>query len=261
MRSLLLFALLCAGCTPVLVRQSSLVPAATLPPTPIESRGADIYFGDSTVSFLDKPELAPNADAGLWIPRTQLEAAISLRMSRLVSIRLCWLDGLSEGAIRASPTTLDNPDANTFGVGPGVVFHGRLPDQPVSMLLAFDTVVVNIPTLVFVESDPADRHDELVTIWSVTMTGAYHIDEGIRLLASVGIRNHPTNAAERIDTDIGAKVESGPANVLVGIGAELQVTEGLSFVPQVQWPVTADPIRYGPIIGLGIRGRFGPDRI
>jgi hypothetical protein len=35
------------------------------------------------------------------------------------------------------------------------------------------------------------------------------------------------------------------------------VNHWLSVVPQVHWPATAQPIRYGPIIAVGFRARFG----
>src|SRR4029077_5748594 len=102
-------ALLAAGCTTYHVRQSSLVPAMALPPEPVSRGVADLYLGDSTVTFLSEPEPAPDSQAGMWVARPNLELAGTLRPLENLGFRMLGMDSLSEGAIRTAPTTLHAP--------------------------------------------------------------------------------------------------------------------------------------------------------
>jgi hypothetical protein len=45
--------------------------------------------------------------------------------------------------------------------------------------------------------------------------------------------------------------------MIVGVGAEIRPIPHLSIVPTIQLPLLSSPVRYGPIIGLGLRGTWG----
>jgi hypothetical protein len=52
-------------------------------------------------------------------------------------------------------------------------------------------------------------------------------------------------------------VRSGPFNLLVHAGVELQLADRLSALVLIHQDFTADPIQYGPGIGVAIAGRIG----
>ena len=272
MRSLpplvLALVLAAAGCVTYKVQQSSLVPAATLPPPPTASgRGiADLYVADSTVSFLLTPELAPNENAGLWIPRTQVDGALTLRPGRGLGLRLLWLDGLPQGAMAASPTTLSNPGGNTWGVGFGFDVSS---DQraPWAVGASLDLLALTVPSHVIavcVENCPlasiqATGHSQTDTVplYSVAMRLTWRAGASARLFVTGAIKNHPTNMATFESAFPDGEVSSGRVNVLTGVGAEIQLGEWLSVVPQLQIPLTERPVRYGPIFAVGARATLG----
>jgi len=75
---------------------------------------------------------------------------------------------------------------------------------------------------------------------------------------TTGLRNHPTNVESFTTTDStpNARVYEGPINVHLAATAELYANEWLSFVPVLQIPILTSPVRYGPMIGLGVRATF-----
>ena len=267
---LLWVALLCAqtACATYDVRQSSLVPAATPPPPPSFERRADLYVADTTVLFLDEPERAPNETAGLWIPRHQLDGALSVRFGRYMGMRLTYRQGLSAGAMRAAPTTLPNPGNDVRAVGLGMSFRVPFHGEPLELLLSWDNSLVLVPSYVEAtciswcdgSARTVTRHDvDSVPMLSAGASLQYVADDHHRAWLTLVGQTHPTNQERFESTETDAQVEMGRANLIAALGAEIHVTEGFSFVPQIQWPVTAMPVRYGPILGLGLRGSFGSE--
>lgn len=251
-----------AGCATYSVRQSSVVPAAMLPPPPATRGTGDLYVGDGSVTFLSgDPELAPSEHAGLWIPRTQLNGSATYRWPH-VGIRGSWLVGFPQGAMAAAPTTLRNPDQAVFGFGPGILVRPTPPGSELTLTATFDSMLVSVPS--YLEAtcttgcegarpNGAWREREALFLYSLTATTTWRASSLLDVFLTFGVQNHPTNV-ERFDTtELEPEVQSGPINLLVAVGAELHLTRWLSLVPQVQWPVTAEPVRYGPILSFGLR--------
>lgn len=261
-----------SACITYDVRQSSLVPVAAPPPPPppqLTRSGVDAYVGDRTVTFLGRPELAPNERAGLWIPRTQLNGALSYAWPR-VAFRTVWLVGLAEGATAAAPTTLPNPGDAVIGFGPGVVVHATSPESRLTLSFGVDTLVLSVPSYVIAtctsycdEDGLADgavveRHQrDAVSLYALSVTAGWRIDDTTTLGGVVSMQNHPTNV-ERFTSDAAdAEVQDGPLNVIVGANVEVRIVPWLSAIAELSWPVTAEPVRYGPIVGVGLRAGTG----
>lgn len=265
---LLLGAALCSslGCGATRVQQSTLVPAATLPPPPRHDGTIDLYLEDSTVTFVSRPERAPDSNAGLWIARHNFQGELTLHANEYFALRFGALQSLSAGAVRATPTTIRNPGDDLRGAGFGATANVPLGQEQTRLFLVADFALLYLPSFVRTACGNCDRDDpylaghvdtRAVGRVAVALTLAHALSSDVRLFASGAVANHPTNR-EEFDSDteaVHADVDFGPANVTVGLGAEIDVA-WLSFVPYVQWPVTADPVRYGPIVGLGIRGTW-----
>lgn len=270
--SILLFLYLVAhasGCTHYEIRQSSLVPAATLPPAPSSRGHADVYIEDTTVTYLSYPERAPSSDAGLWIPRHQFQGALSLHVSDHLSLRLLGLDGLSAGAIKAAPSTLRNPGSDMWAWGYGSTVSLKPFGDRHELHVSFGMFWVGVPCYREVTCDDEDCGSEpylekaveyekaAVTYGSLVY--AYGFSQRLDLLVTAAFRNHLTNQESFSSSHPGADIDVGPAYLTVGIGTEIRLYDFFSLVPYVQWPLNRDPVIYGPIVGFGLRGTL-PDR-
>jgi hypothetical protein len=248
------------GCTTFTVRQSALVPAAVLPNPGHRDGVINLHASDSTVTFLARPERAPNSDAGLWITRHLFQVGMSVAIHERLALRLNGLYGLSEGAMAAAPTTLQNPGINTWGIGTGL--DVRINEEAHHLNLTLDFRLLAIPT--FFEAtctsgpcggdDRVGRRHEGILQGNLSLTYGFDFDPTWRGLFAISVLNHPTNAEEIASPSASSDVDAGPLNLILGVGVDVTITEGLGVIPMLQWPVTRDPVVYGPILSLGLRG-------
>lgn len=251
-----------AGCTTFKVQQSALVPAATLPMLPSERGRLDLQFEDSTVTFLSRPKRAPNSDAGLWITRHLLQGGFSGHLSPNIRLGFSGMAGLWQGAMRAAPTTLANPERTAGGLGPGV--SGTFPlGEHDHLHVSLDALLLSIPTRVFsrcvsfcedVPEVRAGTGRETILQTSFALAATHDVSRTVRLAARVGVRNHPENHEEIENGDGTAEVDHGPIYVIAGFSTDFALNEWLNVVPTLQWPLSRSPVRYGPILSLGVRG-------
>ena len=255
--------LVLTGCEMVRVQQSTLVPALTMPPPPREDRVVDVYLEDATVTFLSQPQRAPNSDAGLWVTRHKFQGAVSVHASKHMALRILGYEALSAGAMKAAPTTLQNPGRNTRGVGFG--FAASLPvGSPATQLhIVTDLVFAEVPSYVrrVCEDceDPSPQRGRIdvdpMAIASLCLFGSHRVAPGTRLRLGAGVVNHPANLEEFNNDAVVAEINDGPVNGVLSLGVEVDL-DWVSLAPQIQWPVTRDPVVYGPIVGLGVRAGF-----
>ncbi len=249
---------LCLACNTMNVQQSSLVPAPTLPPMPAHDGKLDVYLGSSTVTGVSRPDLTAS-DSGLWIPRTQLDGALSYRPTRRFAMRADWLLGFSADAQALAGTALPNPGREVWGLGLGVTGRFDEPGEAWFVDVSADMIVLSVPSHIRVTCDapcgiPAFEDDQRdsVPLLSLGAVAGYRIAPEVALVFSTGLRNHPTNSASFTSTEADATVLVGPTNWLVGVGAQFRVTPWLGLSPMVQLPITANPVRYAPILTLGV---------
>lgn len=249
------------GCVTHTVRQSTLVPAAVLPPMGHRDGPVNFQLSDATVTFLSRPKRAPNSNAGLWITRHLFQAGVSTSVGEHVAIRLSGLYGLSEGAMAAAPTTLRNPGRNTFGYGSGV--DVRFNTAPHHLNVTLDVRILSTPShfeatciassCEGMEDVVGDRSDGVFQA-SAAVTYGVDLDRDLRGLFTVALQNHPTNREEFASASPTSEVDAGPLNAIVGLGLDVSVSEWFGLVPTLQWPITRDPVVYGPIVGIALRG-------
>ncbi len=253
-------ALASVGCMPPphVVQQSTLAPVPTVVLPPSFEGFAEASLGDSTLLYLRPPELAPNAGAALYLPRTQVEGSLSIRVARRVRVRVPYLVAPSSGAVAAAPTTLDSPGATAWGVGSGVAVRAGGFGEPWNVDFVADTSLLSIPTYMQDEGVPGSgrvRYSALPQL-AITVSPGYVIAPGTRLFVVATLRNHVTNAAAFTTSlsDPSPRVSAGPFYLPVGVGVEFRPVCGLSITPVFQWPLGSSPVEYGPVLSLTVRG-------
>jgi hypothetical protein len=249
------------GCATYSVQQSSLVPAPVAPPPATERGIADAYVGDATVTFVSRPKRAPNNHSGLWITRHLLQGALTLHFSELAAFRLTGVVGLHQGAMQAAPTTLENPGSEVTGMGAGWIMN--LPFAAHALTLSLDLGLLAIPSYIeatCVSGKDCDfnyrtGHDRDEIAWAAATAGyAYRFSDQWRAQLGFVLQNHPTNLEQFESSENDAEVQDGPLYVTVALAVEWQPLPWLGLAPELQWPLTRSPVRYGPIVGLGVRG-------
>lgn len=251
----------CTGCTSYHVMQSSLVAPPVAPPPAADHGLLDAYVGHATVTFLSRPRRAPNDRSSLWISRHVLQFALTVHPSPLIAFHMLGIAGLHQGALQTSSSGLPNPGGSVGGYGMGASV--TLPRGPHRFLLSANLLVVSIPS--YAETTCLDCEDgssmfhagrgNESTVQAVSSAGyAYRFDERFHIQLLATLQNHPTNQESFDSIAAGPEVASGPLYAGLALGAEWFPIPWLGLVPTVQWPLTQSPIRYGPIIGLGVRG-------
>jgi hypothetical protein len=249
---------LCLACNTLNVQQSSLVPAPTLPPLPAHEGEFDAYVGSSTVTGVARPDLAPT-ESGLWVPRTQLDGAITWRPYRRFAMRGNWMMGFAADAQKVAPTVGPNPEQLLWGLGLGATYRFDDPGEPWFVDVSLDYLGLSVPSRVVITcmepcldmSVPKDQRDSVPLISAGAVAG-YRARPDLALVLSTAVRNHPTNVANFASLTGDAEVRMGPANWLVGVGVQFRVTPWFALSPMVQVPLTANPVRYAPIVTLGV---------
>lgn len=245
------------------VRQSSLVPPPVLPLGPVKEQGGYAYLSDDTVAFVTRPEREPSNDSALWITRHLVRAAFGMQMNQSFGWHLIGAYGLSEGAFAAMPTNMQNPGGGVVGFGGGGNATAMLGDH--RLYAGLDLVFLSVPS--YFESTTSEEdegwrrsgggHQREIVPQAVAMVGyGYELARWLTIHALAALQNHPTNSASFESLRARADVRMGPANLTAGLSLDLSVLPWLAVVPSIQLPITRSPVRYGPIMGVALRGSF-----
>ena len=249
----------CAACTSYQVRQSALVPPPVLPSQPAPGLVADAFVGDATVTFLSRPERAAGDDSALWISRHVLQGAGTLHFGWF-GLRMTGLAGLGTGAMAAAPTSLRRPDDTVGSFGIGAI--AAIPIDQHVLTATLDGSIVWIPSYYEATCSSgcegralfqSGQDREVLIQPSLSLGYGYRITPVARIFGAFAFQDHPTNDAVIDSTIANPEVRLGPLYVTVGAGVELDVRPWLSLIPLLQWPLTRNPIEYGPFVGLGVR--------
>jgi hypothetical protein len=257
------------------VIQSSTIPLPTPTPPP-SSRGlADLYAGVSTLTVAE-PAPTAGSDSSLYVPRTQLEGALSFRRA-VVGWRV--LGGLSLGE-GPSVSSTPLPRASNFPgfVGPGLDFGFFDENERFSAMFSVEVLAgfatsVQEATPIYADGTRGPSYritgTDFVFIVGGQASVGYWVADWCRLMGGLGLRTSPTNRAHFVAEarnsflvpDPPSGVGFGEAVGLLWVGAELRLpvsgpVNG-SLVPSIAWPFAGGPITYGPIVTVGIRVTFG----
>lgn len=248
---------LCLGCIRDSLLRSTLVPLPTLPSMPAHGGAFEVSVASSTLTAVSEPNYAGTASS-LYVPREQLEGAISVRGGRRFAARMNWLAAISTDTLPLAGTALGTPRGPLFGVGPGVTLRVGALDQPWFVELSADALLLSVPSDVRdcaapCPPDTSGRHvGEGVFLFSAGAFAGMHLTPEVAVVFATAVRTQPTTGATSPGLDASTPVELGSATWLMGFGVELRLRPWLGLAPMVQWPITASPVRYAPILTLGL---------
>ena len=256
-----LTAALCAGCaTTREIKRSALVPAIT-PPTmtgqPIDNGRAQLTFANSTYLRSKSPvEYSDEANAGLYIPRTQFTLQALFRLGRDFSLGPKLEVGLNQGAIAIAENMAPKPDGATVALGPA--FQYSIPVSTHFRIgLGIETLLAFAPfnkytryTSAFgtTEWTEEDSGTDSTLILGMALMPSFRWGPVVAF-AGVAGRNQPTSTKDEIrsaaDLDDGDDVRFGPMYLVTFGGLQLKLFKRLELTTAIYYPVTTDPVDYG----------------
>jgi hypothetical protein len=226
----------------------------------------ELSAGLSNVTDVLKPRVG-DATQAVEVPSTEMRDELRFRLGERAQVALIYEQGFA--------ATSQQPDATQAPVGPGDVYG-----VGASFGYSFST------------STPGFSIGSTLEImgWSIPyveyrtcvdcMTSYTVIDHGSANPLTLGIgiapsyrsgrvtyfgglfaRNHPTTQRKELNaTDVissGGDVHSGPFNILLHAGVEIELQPWLSALVILHQDVIANPVQYGPGLGLALTARIG----
>jgi hypothetical protein len=267
MRRLLVLVLVAPACVGN-IQRSARVPHASVPLSsgqPLDET-VELSGGLANAHDLIKPKVGNPSDA-VETPEVEARGELRFRLSPRVEVAAIYEHGFGN--------TSEVPDKTQAPVGDGDVHgYGAL------MRLNFPTSTPGFvigTTLELMDWQVPYVEYETCTD-CVTPTNTI-IDHGTTTIATIGagiapsyrtgsitvfggafVRNHPYTVRKSIDTTLGiddGDVHNGPLNVLLHAGVEIALSKAVSALVMIHQDVVADPLRYGPGIGVAINARLG----
>jgi hypothetical protein len=259
-----------AGCA-VRTRQAAVVPHMTPSPRsgqPVRGGLGEAFLHHSAVTHMRNPHEAPNANAGVYIPRYQIGAGARFRLGQNFDIGPVFEYGLRQGSFAVAEDVPPRPDKDTMGFGLSVAYSIHATSR-FRIGIAVDTLLYFIPKVAYIDDTACSPPDwncqkvdddvDVVPVLALSVMPSVLVTRWLVLFGGITLRNHPTIDKESWTTtwdDV--DVEMGPANVTLGAGAEFRLHKRVFLMLQLYYPVTRDPVVYYPVVGAGIKVSFGP---
>ncbi len=239
---------------------------------PIGDNRSEFSLGTSTLSLLTDPKKAPDANAGLYIPRVHVSGGVRFRMNRQLDLGLLFDYGLDNGSIpiQEGQPVINNGDVYGGGITTQYVLETGNPDLTVGFGL--DVLIYSVPYVEYRSCVPSDLDPRCevgdlfvqdsveykrnrVPVGALGITPAWRLNPNLSVFGGITMRNHPTVPRVAIENAINPDqdpVESGPANFITNAGIEYSFNNGVRAMVHVFQPIYADPVRYGPTFGAAI---------
>jgi hypothetical protein len=267
MRSLLVVLPALAGCVGNVQRAARVphpgVPLASGQPL---AGPAELSVGLSNVTDMVKPAVG-DASQAVEVPSTEMRDEVRFRLGRRGQIGGVYEQGFASTSKQPDRTQapVGSGDVEGFGVSGGYSFATSTPGLSVGLygeMLAWSLPYVEYTTCTSCANQytiMSHGRANPITL-GLGIAPSYH-SGAITVFGGVFGRNHPTTQRKELGADItfndDGDVHSGPFNVLVHAGIELALARQLSAIVVVHQDIVADPVRYGPGIGIGLTGRLG----
>jgi hypothetical protein len=269
MRSLILLLPAIAGCIGN-IQRAARVPHPGVPlgsGQPLASP-AELSVGLSNVTDMVKPAVG-DASQAVEVPGTEMRDEVRIRLGRRGQIGVVYEQGFGDTSQQPDKTQAPVGAGDVMGVGVsgGYSFETSTPGLSVSLLgevIGWSVPYVEYTTCTNCLTAPyaimshgrANPMTLGLGIAPSYRTGA------VTVFGGAFARNHPTTLRKEINTDItfrdeDADVKNGPVNLLLHAGVELALAPKLSALVVVHQDVVANPVRYGPGIGVALTGRLG----
>ena len=249
-------------------QRAARVPHATVPlasgqmmDSPVELSG-----GLSNGKDLIAPKVG-NADDAVEVPQVQARGEVRIRVNNRAEIYGTYEHGF--GSTTEVPDKTQAPvgdgDVYGYGVGARVAFPTRTPGFVIGTTL--EVMSWNVPYVEYqvctdcgpVPSNTIIDHGRTsAATLGIGVTPSYKTGR-VTYFGGVFVRNHPYTPRKTIDgaLDDDGDVQNGPFNVLVHAGMEIELSDAISALVSIHQDVVADPLQYGPGIGIALNAKLG----
>jgi hypothetical protein len=236
---------------------------------PIDGQ-AELVAGLSNVTDIVAPGVGDKTQA-VEVPATQLRSELAFRAGQRTRLAAIYEHGFGSTAQQPDPTQAPVGRGNVRGYGTSVEHAWETSRPGLSVATTIETMIWSIPYVEYwnYTDDRASSDVNISRGRAEVITFGFGIAPSYRsgritLFGGAFARNHPT--AERKEYDVtvptGGDVESGPFNLLLHAGLELEIDRWLSALVVVHQDLMASPVAYGPGIGIALIGRVGePPRL
>lgn len=275
--SLVLAALLMAGCVPVShtydVRRSALVPSIAPPMRsgrPIDGR-VDVAAHAGT--NLTAAGTEANGTSSMYVARTTLGTAARFRIGRVFDIGPVFQAGLGGGAMPAGPSVPEEPEGNAMGTGLSMQIAPRFDDERFGLAALLDLTLFSVPLR---EEwwcldcggapmlDHTETTTELVPVFGLALLPSYQPSRTVTFFGGLTLRNQPVvRGSETVVTDVAGlgdskqDLEVGPLSFVASLGAELTLGAGAHAMLVLSQPLSQSPVQYGPALSTALAWSFG----
>jgi hypothetical protein len=256
-----------AGCTGN-IQRSARVPHPGVPLSagqPLETP-AEFSAGLSNITDIIKPGVG-DASQAVEVPATEMRDELRFRLGQRAQLALIYELGFGATSQQPDPTQapIGPGDVHGYGVSAGYSFPTSTPGFSIETTL--EVMGWSVPYVEYVTCTNCVGTYTIIDHGRANpMTLGLGIAPSYRsgrvtYFGGAFARNHPTTQRKEFNTDItfsdNGDVRNGPFNVLLHAGIAVELERWLSAVVVVHQDVVADPVRYGPGIGLALTARLG----
>lgn len=257
------FAVAASGCATYSYRHAALVPTYAPPlrsGQPMEENRLEVGVGNGSVVSADEPGRGADDNAGIVVPRHDVNGQLRIRAHRNVDVGFVYDRGLDAQAVnlRSDQPTPDNGDV--WGGGPRVMAGFDItPELRVGMV--FDALLYSIPYITYSTcvADCALPWDEAtvsrgrgnVAVVGASVLPSYRIGRRLAVFAGMHLRNHPTIRLGNVGTYDDTEPEDGPLGMLVNAGAEVELGAGVRALVEVH-QATREIASYAPTLAVSV---------
>ena len=263
-----------AACATYTVRKSALAPHIAPPMRSgqnLMGAAAEASVGASALARAKNPVEGPDANAGLYIPRVEVVAALRKRISEDMDLGLLYDHGFRRGAYATSEDQPEPKNGSTYGGGVTGFYSVPTGSPGLRVGIGLDLLMYSVPYVKYTTEVDGTytrvEHDrESVGVYSLAIIPSFRSGR-VTLFGGGTVRNHPTIDKGDIEGGIDPylsdddEVESGPPNFILSAGLDVELGQGIRAMAIVYQPVDKDPVDYGPTLGIGLTlplGRYKP---
>jgi hypothetical protein len=257
-----------AGCLSGNIQRSARVPHPGVPLTsgqPLVT-SAELSGGLSNVTDMMAPRVG-NASQAVEVPGTEMRDELRIRLGRRGTLALIYEDGFGATSQKPDPTQAPIGDGDVRGYGVSLSYAIPTSTPGLSVGLTFEHMLWSLPYVEYQTCTGADCSgtDTIIAhgranpmTFGLGIAPSYRMG-AITLFGGLFGRNHPTALRKEMNVrfDDDDSVTSGPFNLLLHAGIEFELADRLSALILLHQDVIADPLRYGPGIGIALTGRIG----
>jgi hypothetical protein len=253
-----------AGCVGN-VQRSARVPHPAVPlrsGQPLDT-AAQLSAGLSNVTDAVEPAVGDDTQA-VEVPATQMRDELRFRLGSRAELALVYEHGFGSTSRRpdATQAPVGQGDVYGYGIAAGYSFETSTPGLSVGTtfeLIGWSVPYVEYQTCNDCEMTTVDHGRARPATLGLGITPSYRSGR-VTWFGGAFARNHPTTLRKEMNTDVfdgDGDVRNGPFNLLLHLGVEIMLERRLSALVVAHQNLVANPVRYGPGVGIALAVRLG----